>query len=30
MEKDQSLPIFEYDKPGADPEEADFEDEEEM
>ena len=27
MEKDQSLPLFNYDKPGADPDEADFEDE---
>lgn len=29
MEKDQSFPLFEYDKPGADPDEADFEDDKE-
>lgn len=29
MEKDQSFPLFEYDKPGADPDEADFEDDNE-
>ena len=29
MEKDQSFPLFDYDKPGADPDEADFEDDSE-
>jgi len=29
MEKDQTFPLFDYDKPGADPDEADFEDDSE-